>query len=236
MRSVTSRPDSSRARPDRSRRLHEVCRERRVCFANRSSTNTSVSAGWSTTSSETWSKKCVSHNFGSDPDVIGAVSRDELIAADLHPVFGLGHTSGVLSVDPQPKRRAPQKVGDEAHARTVVGEHPRTRAFQPLFGHDHFVGAAIEFGLHDSVRPDDSRDVDAGACAQTEMHRRTCEGLLLRHQTRSDLDVASDTERIDPLIAGRLLRARAEHVPVVVFRAFAKDTNGPSAASPTKSS
>src|SRR4029450_10765612 len=90
------------------------------------------------------------------------------------------------------------------------------------------VGAAIEFSLHDSVRPDNSRDVDAGACAQTEVHRRACEGLLLRSPPRPALEFASDAERIDPLIAGSLLRARAEHVPVVVFRTSAKNTNGPS--------
>ena len=42
--------------------------------------------------------------FGRDPHVVAAVARRELIAADAHPVFGLGHARRVLGVDAEPER------------------------------------------------------------------------------------------------------------------------------------
>ena len=110
--------------------------------------------------------------FGGDPHVVGVVPRHELIAANLHPVFGLRDAGGVLRVDAKPERRAPEEVGHEAHPGAVVGEHPGARTLQPLLGDDDLIGLAVELGLRDAVRPDDPRDVDARAGAQTEMHRR----------------------------------------------------------------
>ena len=114
-----------------------------------------------------------------DADVVRAVARHELLARDPHPVFGLRHTRGVLRVDAQPKRRSPEEVGDECHAIAVPGKHPRARTLQPLLRHNRIVNAAAEFGLRDTIRPHDARDVNRRVRAETEMQRRTGEHLCL---------------------------------------------------------
>ena len=171
-----------------------------------------------------------------DAHVVRAVLAAQLIAADLHPVFRLRHAGRVLRVDAQTERRPPQEVGHEAHPGAVVGEHPRARALQPLLGDNRFVGAAVEIGLHDAVRPDDPRDVDAGARAQAEVHGRSGDHLLLRQQAGSDFDVAADAERVDALIAGGRLRARANDLPVIAPCRLPKPAGRSAVARPTRSS
>ena len=54
------------------------------------------------------------------------------------------------------------------------------------------------------------------------MHRGAGDHLLLRQQPGPDLDLAADAERVDPLIAGRRLRARPDHLPVIRRRAASR--------------
>src|SRR5262245_24114037 len=157
-----------------------------------------------------------------DPDVIRAVAGDELVAANLYPVFRLRHAGSVLRVDAQAKRRSPEEIGDEPHARAVVREHPRTRSLEPLLRHDGLVGFAIEVGLHDAVRPENPGDVDRCAGAQAEVHAVPGDHLFLRQQPAANLDFAADSERVDALIAGGWLRAGAHRLPVVALRALAE--------------
>ena len=109
--------------------------------------------------------------------------------------------------------------------RAVVSKHPGARALQALVGDDDLVGAAVEFGLRDAVRPDDPCDVDARARAQAEVHGRAGDRLLLDEQAGSDFDVAADAERVDPLIARDGLRARTDHLPVVARRASSQQAH-----------
>ena len=150
-----------------------------------------------------------------DADIVRAVARHELVAANLHPVFGLRDAGRVLGVDAQTEGRAPQKIRDEAHSRAVVGEYPRTRALETLLRDDRLIRTTVEIGLHDAVRPEDARHVDARARAQSEMGRAAGQRLLLREQPRADLDLPANPEGIDPLIARGRLRARTHHLPVV---------------------
>src|SRR5215831_8738440 len=163
--------------------------------------------------------------LGGDADVVDAVARDELVAANLHPVFRLRDTRRVDGVDAQPERRSPQEVRDEPHVVTVVREHPRARSLEPLLGDDDLVGLAVEVGLHDSVGPEDPRDVYTGARAKTEVHRLAGENLFLRQEAAPDFDLAADAKRVDALIAGRRLRLRTQRLPVVALRAFPEKSN-----------
>src|SRR6185369_4398421 len=145
------------------------------------------------------------------------VTRHQLVTADLHPVFGLRHAGSVLRVDAKPERRAPEEVGDEAHAGAVVREDPRTRSLEALLGDDRLIGPAIEVGLHDAVRPEDARHVDARARAQAEMRRLAGENLSLRQQAASNFYLSADAERVDALVAGGRLRLRPHDLPVIAL-------------------
>src|SRR6185436_1157062 len=158
-----------------------------------------------------------------DPDVVGAVSRDHLVAANLHPVLRLRDAGRVHGVDAQAERRAPEEVGDKAHGRAVPGEYPRTRSLKPLLGRHLLVGLRIEVGLHDAVRPEDPRDVDGPPRAQPEMHRLAADDLSLREEPAADFDLPADAERVDALIAGRRLRPRTDDLPVIALAALADE-------------
>ena len=69
------------------------------------------------------------------------------------------------------------------------------------------------------------------------MRGRARQHLFLRQQPGSDFDFAADAERVDPLVAGRRLRARPHHRPVITLRA-APESARPAARSttPTRSS
>ena len=108
--------------------------------------------------------------LGADAHVVGAVARDELIAADPHPVLGLRDAGGVLRIDAQPERGSPQEVGHEPHPGPIVGKHPGARPFEPLLRHDRLIDAGIELRLRHAVRPDDARHVNARARPQSHMH------------------------------------------------------------------
>jgi hypothetical protein len=78
-----------------------------------------------------------------DAQVVGAVVRGQLVAADLHPVLGRRRVRRHLRVDAQPQRRAPDEVGHEAHLAAVPREQPRARALEALAGRDHGTAAAL---------------------------------------------------------------------------------------------
>ena len=164
--------------------------------------------------------------LGADAHVVGAVARDELIAADPHPVLGLRDAGGVLRIDPQPERRSPEEVGHEPHPRPIVCKHPGARALEPLLRHDRLIDAGIELGLRHAVRPDDPRHIDARACPQSHMHRRSGDRLLLDEAAGSHFHFPADAERVHALVAGGSLRARPDNLMVISARAAAVEPHG----------
>ena len=100
-----------------------------------------------------------------NPHVVRAIARNELIAANLHPILGLRDAGSILRVDPQPERRSPQKICHEPHPVSIVGKDPRARSLEPLLCDDRSIDGWIELGLGHAVRPDDARHIDARARA-----------------------------------------------------------------------
>ena len=164
--------------------------------------------------------------LGGDSHIVGAVACRELIAANLHPVFGLRHAGGILRVDAQAERRSPQEVGHELHPRPIVGKNPRTGSLEALLRDDRLIDGGIELGLGHAVRPDDARHVDARPRAETDVDRRAGDRLLLHEPSGSHFHFAADPEGVNPLIAGRTLRARSNDLMVIAARAPAGQTHG----------
>src|SRR5262245_2712464 len=156
--------------------------------------------------------------LGSDANVVSAVVGDELITANLYPVFRLRHAGGVLCIDAEAERRSPEEVRHEPHAAAVVREDPRARSLEPLLRHHSLVGLTIEVRLHDPVWPEDLRDVDARASAQPEMYGLACEDLSLCQQPTANLDGTAHTKGVDPLVTSCGLCLGSHHLPVVALR------------------
>jgi hypothetical protein len=139
-------------------------------------------------------------------------STGQLVAA-IERILRLNHASGLLRVDAQAQRRAPQKVGDEAHRLPIVGEDPRARPFEALLRHQRPIDRHVELGLRHAVGPHDPRHVDSGCRAQPEVDHGVGNRLLLPDEPGSDLDVAPEAEGVDPLVAGVLLGLHANRLP-----------------------
>src|SRR5687767_404807 len=58
------------------------------------------------------------------------------------------------------------------------------------------------------------------------MKKRTGDRLLLDQQARTDFHFATNTKRIDALIANGSAGARANDLPVIIFRAAVDSLNG----------
>ena len=132
--------------------------------------------------------------FGCDANVVHTVTRPQLIAGNPDPVLRLRHPRRVLRVDAQTEWRPPEEVGHEVHVRAVPRKHPRARSFEPLLGDDHVVDTSAKLGLCDAVRPHDASDVDAGSCAETEVHRRPGHDLRLHREPGTHADLAADAK------------------------------------------
>src|SRR4030095_11989557 len=153
--------------------------------------------------------------FGRDTNVVDAIARPKLIARDPDPILRLTHTRGVLGCDAASKRRPPQEIGDEADLCAVPREHPRARPFETLLCDDHVVDGRSELGLRVAVRPHDSRHIDAGAGAQTEMNRSSSHDLRLDREAGAYAALSANYKRVDSLVACRRLAARPDHLAVI---------------------
>ncbi len=100
--------------------------------------------------------------LGSDPYVVGPLSRRELVSAYLHPVLGLPDAGRVLRVDAETQWRPPDEIGHKPHRGPVESEQKGARAFEPLLGDQFLVGLGVELRLHGPVGPDDPGDVGIG--------------------------------------------------------------------------
>ena len=153
-----------------------------------------------------------------DAQIVGAVARRELIAADLDPVLGHQHVSRRLRVDAEPERRPPDEIGDERHLAAVPGEEPRARSLEALRRRHRLVRLRVELRLQRAVRPGDAHDFGAVRLAKAEVDERRGDDLLLEMQPGAKLDLAADAERVDALIAGRRRGARTEDLPPIRLR------------------
>jgi hypothetical protein len=69
--------------------------------------------------------------------------------------------------------------------------------------------------LECAVRPADARNLGTRRVAEAEVHDWRRDHLLLRVESRAQLDLPADPERVDPLIPGHRRRARAQGLPVI---------------------
>ena len=147
--------------------------------------------------------------------VVDAVVRPKLVAGNPDPVLRLAHASRILSVDSQAQRRAPEKVGDEAHASAIPRKHPRTRSLQTLLRDNHVIHRRAELRLRVAVRPHDARHVDAGARPEAEVNRCSSHDLRLDGEAGPYADLSANAEGVDSLITRCRLAARPNQLPVI---------------------
>ena len=127
----------------------------------------------------------------------------------------------------RPSAAAPRHgVFHELHRRAVPREEERAGAFQALLGQHLLIGLERELGAHRAVGPHDARDFRAGLVAKAEVKLRAVDGLHLHKQPGADFDLAADAEGIDALVAGGLVRARANDLPVIILRAAIDGVDG----------
>src|SRR5208282_1916011 len=156
-----------------------------------------------------------------DPQVVVAVVRHELVAANLVPLAGRRDLRRTKSINAQADRRAPGNcVLYKLHLLSVVSEEERTGSLQALLGHDVRVGFHPKFGAYGSIRPDYLHDVRLGLLSQSEMKLRTGDGLLLHQQAGPNFNFASDSERVDTLVAHGLHGVRPDDLPVIILRSL----------------
>ena len=166
--------------------------------------------------------------LGADPHVVGAVSRGQLVAANLDPVFRLRDAGRILRVDPQSQRRSPQEVGDEAacpvpSSANTHGHEPLSRCSATSGWSTGGSNSACGTPFGQTIRVTSI----AVRVAQPDVHGRPGDRLLLHEPSRSHFDFAADAERVDALIAGRALRARPNDLIVIAAGARAGQTNRP---------
>ncbi len=134
---------------------------------------------------------------------------------------------GTHRINAQTKRRTPRNgVFHELHRRAVPREKERAGAFQALLGQHLLIGLERELGAHRAVGPHDPRHLRACLVAKAEVKLRAVDRLHLNKQPGTDFDLAADTEGIDALIAGGLVRARTNDLPVVILRGAIDGVDG----------
>ena len=153
-----------------------------------------------------------------DAEIVGAVARRELIAADLDPVLGHQHVGRRLRVDAEPQRRPPDQIGDERHLAAVPGEEPRARSLEALRGR-HVWSAFVSNSACRAPFGHVMRTTSAPP-ASPRPKWTTGEAMICfwTMQSGAKLDLAADAERVDALIAGRGRGARTEDLPSIRLR------------------
>ena len=120
--------------------------------------------------------------FRGDADVVISIVRHELVASDLVPLPGGGDGGRAERVDAQADGGSPRnRVLDELHLFSVVGEKEGAGRLQALLGYDLLVRRHTKLGTHRPVRPDHAHHIRTGLFPQTEMQLRPRDRLLL-HQ------------------------------------------------------
>src|SRR5687768_14393751 len=156
--------------------------------------------------------------FGGDSYVVKTVAWDELISSDLVPLLRSFDSCRSQGVDAQSNRRAPRhSILHEFHLLAVVRKKKRTRSLEALLSLHFLIGFYFEICADTPVGPNDANNISAGLFTETEMNEGSGNRLFLDHQTRTDFDLAANTERVYALIASCLSGARTYDLPVIVF-------------------
>ena len=88
--------------------------------------------------------------------------------------------------------------------------------------------------MNETVGPEDAHNVHVIILSQTEVNGRAGDRLSLEQQAGADFDLTADAERVDALIALRLLGASAHLFPVIVPLSSTDEAHGLPAGRKTK--
>src|SRR4051794_20906762 len=156
--------------------------------------------------------------LGGDAQVVEAVAWHEFVVIDLVPLLSRFDACRAEGVDAQPDGGTPgHRVFHEFHLLAIEGEEEGTRTLQALLGHNLLVGLHSKFSPHSAIWPDDADNISGGLISQTEVHDWSGDRLFLYEHARADFHLATDAERIDPLVTDSLLRVGPDHRPVIVL-------------------
>src|SRR3984957_18122970 len=156
-----------------------------------------------------------------DAQVVIAVVRYELVAANLVSLTGGCYLRRAECIDPQADGGTPgDGIFDELHLLAVVREEEWARSLQALLSDDVHIRFHAKFGAHGSIWPDHPHDLRLGLLPQAEMKLRTGDRLFLDEQARANFNFATDSEWVDALIADGLYRVRPNYLPVIIFRSL----------------
>ena len=140
-------------------------------------------------------------------------------------------TQSSVCVTPAVSCALMRRPSGDRHRKSVT-KPMRWPSYANTHGHDPFSRCSATIASStptpnsacgDAVRPDDARDVDRRcACRGRSAAAPPVSTCFCDEQAGAHLDLAADAERVDALVAGVLLRARADHLPVIAGRALAK--------------